>query len=337
MTGIWLNILNDAARGEPESAWRPREEEISASLLGRGPDGAVNYTRPLPRAVAAFISRLPAGERAAARLYEVDLRSQALIVVAEQVRDTARLAGLCFREPGWSLDRIASTLEWKDKLNRPPGWRRGRVADWLRSMLKAGVALPPETLAALGDDGEAQFAFNEVAMATGRGTLEKCWSTIKKRLKLDADVVSIDESEAGQSAASEGANYGFLLRSGLALQTLPELEDDYTLDLIIVGEALTPELGEVLERMHAERPRDGYRPVAWHRVFWDLRAEYPRLRLAVEVCAPYCEEDGALAEHIVANYTDLAGGSRPFFVERRKRLRGACDERIQAKIRERFE
>ena len=116
----------------------------------------------------------------------------------------------------------------------------------------------------------------------------------------------------------------------------PDEEFELKMDLRLLGESLGPELTSLMESMHAAKPTDGYRPIAWHNVFWRVTDDYDWLAVLLEVKEPHQETDQALADHLAANYHDVAGVSRPSIYRRRKRLDGACDQRIVAMLRERF-
>ena len=84
-----------------------------------------------------------------------------------------------------------------------------------------------------------------------------------------------------------------------------------------------------MEELHRHKPSDGYRPVAWHNVFWNLVSEYERLRLALETHAPFHDTDQALAAHIAMHYPEVTSTSRPVVVRRRQRLYAECVQKIQ--------
>jgi hypothetical protein len=102
------------------------------------------------------------------------------------------------------------------------------------------------------------------------------------------------------------------------------------------GTTLTQELTALLEELHRCKPGDGYRPVAWHNVFWNLASEYERLRLAVETREPFHITDQELAAHIAMHYPEVTSTSRPVIVRRRQRLYDECVQKIQTRFLERF-
>jgi hypothetical protein len=108
------------------------------------------------------------------------------------------------------------------------------------------------------------------------------------------------------------------------------------MDLHILGTTLSRELTALMEELHRCKPGDGYRPVAWHNVFWNLISEYERLRLAIETREPFHDTDQALAAHIAAHYPEVTSTSRPVIVRRRQKLYAECVQKIHTRFLERF-
>jgi hypothetical protein len=91
-----------------------------------------------------------------------------------------------------------------------------------------------------------------------------------------------------------------------------------------------------LENLQTENLLDGYRPVAWHNVFWELISEYERMRLSLETRDPYRKTDQQLADHIKNNYPEVKSASRPMISRRRKKLSDLCVILIERRFWERF-
>src|SRR2546428_14002125 len=102
------------------------------------------------------------------------------------------------------------------------------------------------------------------------------------------------------------------------LQQIPAQDRELEMDLHILGTTLTQELTALLEELHRCKPGDGYRPVAWHNVFWNLASEYERLRLAIETRDPFHTTDQELAAHIAMNYPQVTSTSRPIILRGRQ-------------------
>ncbi len=105
-------------------------------------------------------------------------------------------------------------------------------------------------------------------------------------------------------------------------------------DLHAMGSALSPLITDIMESMHTAQPHHGYHPIAWHNVFWDVASEYESLLLALDQRDPFCETDRDLTDHIIFNYHDVVATSRPSITRRRTRLYSACEELIQARVRD---
>src|SRR5262249_50361038 len=133
------------------------------------------YRGPLPKAVGNFISNLPERERSLARSVANDLTDYIVLDVAAAVERTLVLVELCLSRLPTTLDDLSSALPWPAGLKRTPEWKRKRIADELRAMISAGVAIPTHIIELLADQGEPSLQFNEVAFATAPKRLEYSW------------------------------------------------------------------------------------------------------------------------------------------------------------------
>jgi hypothetical protein len=88
--------------------------------------------------------------------------------------------------------------------------------------------------------------------------------------------------------------------------------------------------------MHETDPKHGYRPIAWHRVFWDLTCDYEPLRLALKMHDPFCGRDQELCDRICSHYPGVDGTSRPVIVRRRQVLESASKQIIVSRYKEKF-
>src|SRR5262252_4977122 len=73
--------------------------------------------------------------------------------------------------------------------------------------------------------------------------------------------------EAGVSG--EGVEYGTMTVAAVMLQQISGQDRELEIDLHMLGTILSQELTAVMEELHCCKPGDGYRPVAWHNVFWN--------------------------------------------------------------------
>ena len=96
-----------------------------------------------------------------------------------------------------------------------------------------------------------------------------------------------------------------------------------------MGASLSDDLRDMLEHLHSEKPTDGYHPIAWHNVWWNIISKYEGLPLILEMREPLCDVDHVLATHIAENYTDVVKPNRLNIQRRRTRLNDSCAEVIE--------
>jgi hypothetical protein len=330
--GIWLDILRCGAAGRIEDARRLLSEELPLSLRSYGSD---RYKGPVPKAIAQFIVFLPSSDQPVARSYQRELADYIVDDVVDSVRESLALVQLCLAQPEISIEELARVLPWKEGLKRSADQKRQRVINLLKSMIACDIPLPLGTVTILGDRGEAAYPFDEVAYAAAPKRLQQSWKDFKRQQELDANFLCMtDEADAG--VASEGFDYGSISIARVVLNLAVEPEFEATLDMYVIGKAIGPELTGIMESMHVAQPHDGYRPIAWHNVFWEVAAKYDTLVLALDERAPFCETVQALADHIASTYAEVTASSRPSISRRRTRLYGACEELVHGKIREYF-
>jgi hypothetical protein len=246
------------------------------------------------------------------------------------------LVELCIRRNPKTLDEIVNFLSWAPGLKRDIRWKRQRVADEMRSMIERKIPLPRYILSILGDEGKPRFGFNEIAFATAQRRLSLSWIDFKEQQQIDARFVCVKDSEDEHSTAGEGFDYGSVPMARVAALATTPTDLETVADLHIVGASLGPQISDIMESMHTAQPRDGYRPIAWHNVFWEVVSEYEALLLVLEQRIPFCDTDQELADHVAVNYLDVVGTSRPSINRRRTRLYNACEELIHTRIRERL-
>jgi hypothetical protein len=266
--------------------------------------------------------------------------------VALSVDETLQLVELVHAEPDASMDHILSVIRWKQGLRRSADQKRKRVADYLSSMSDISVALSSSIKSMVRDEGESVFEFDEVKYATSSNRVRKSWDGLKSRLGLDTEIgqnaetgqkiygrlASIDDPETNTRAAAEKADYGRIY-----LNSVFEYPPGTIFELHQLGKELGPEVTGIMEGMHAAKPKQGFRPISWHYVFWILSEEYENLLLAIECVDPLCRTEDGLAAHIAQHYRDVVGTSRSTIVRRRDRLYRACEDRIHERMRKRFQ
>jgi hypothetical protein len=282
------------------------------------------------------LERLEGLEAGLARSHSDELVDYIVESIVAQVGRSVVLIELCNNSPNSSLDELIRLFPWDPGLKRSPAWKRQWISDMLRSMIAAGITLRPETVTAMADEGSPIHPFNEVAYACAPERLELSWKDFKHEQSLDAQFYSIVDSDDEASVANEGMEYGSITIGQLTLKSLARDEFESLLDLRILGQELSPELTELMERMHRNRPSDGYRPIAWHNVFWNLVSDYETLWLELETREPLCETDQEIVDQIAVKYGDVLSRSRPVIYRRRTGLQTACVDVIHVRVKERL-
>ncbi len=295
-----------------------------------------SYRGPLPMAVKRFRAKLPEHDRSLVQSWEHEFIDYLLDDILEGVAKPLRLIELCLAYPNAALTEMVEMFPWEDGLKRPHRWKEDWVADHLCSLLAADVMLPASIVAVLADRGAPKYEFNEMAFAVTPERLRLGWKDFKRQQGLWAQALTILDDEVGASVAGEGVDYGVIPMAEVALNEITTQDVELEIDLQLIGRRLSDNITEMLEELHAAKPVDGYRPVAWHNVFWNLISEYVRLRLSLEVRDPLLDTDGELADHIKANYQEVKSVSRPAVLRRRQNLSAACAKLIEERFWEKF-
>jgi hypothetical protein len=162
------------------------------------------------------------------------------------------------------------------------------------------------------------------------------WNDFKKRQELDQRYRSIDDSESEDDpgVAGEGSDFGLITMAEVVKRRSFAEHPEVTADFHIIGEDLGPRVGALMWEMHEARPVDGYPPIAWHNVFWNVVSKYEALDLELETRDPLCDADQKLADHIVVTYMDVQKASRLNIQRRRTRLWDACDNMVLGRLQE---
>jgi hypothetical protein len=337
--GIWINILTLGATGQSMAARQQLALALPLALRSfvASSRGTREYVGALPRAVTRFRHSLSdASERALLEALEHEFVDAVVDDVMNGVAQSLLLVELCLAQPHISLNELVYSFPWEPGLKRSVEWKRKHIADQLRSMIAAGVPLPETVVTALGDEGEPCFAFTEIAFAVAPKRLEWSWSDFKKHQGYGQEFLCIAEAGDEEDISAEGVDYGAMTIATVMLQQIPAQDRELEIDSHILGAILSPELTALLEELHRCKPGDGYRPVAWHNVFWNLMSEYERLRLAIETHEPFRATDQELAAHIAVHYPEVPSTSRPVIVRRRQKLYAECVQKIQALFLEKF-
>ena len=182
--GIWIDILTLGATGQSSSARQKLALDLPLALRSfvASSRGSREYVGELPRAVTRFrYSLSDESERALLEAVEREFTDAVVDDVMHGVEKSLLLVELCLAQPHASLDELVHSFPWESSLKRSVEWKKKHIADQLRSMSVAGVPLPETVVAALGNEGESCFAFNEIAFAVTPKRLEWSWNDFKKR------------------------------------------------------------------------------------------------------------------------------------------------------------
>jgi hypothetical protein len=285
--------------------------------------------------VRIFSVKAPEQERSLVQSFEREFVDYLLDDVMTGVEKPLRLIELCLAYPTATIAELAEIFPWEEGLKRSQAWKEAWVADHLRSFLEHKIPLPLEIVETLGNRGKADKDFDENAFALAPKRLELSWEDFKKRQGYGSMLVSILD-EAGDDMEDEGFDYGVVPMAEIVLQSVTPQDVALGIDLQILGQRVSADLAGLLEEMHASKPADGYHPIAWHNVFWNLISEYDQMRLTIETRDPIRETDQDLADHIKANYQEVKSASRPMIHRRRSSLSTACDGLIRERFLERI-
>jgi len=336
--GIWLDILRLAADGNSGAARELLELKLPIALRDFVFSGAERrkYQGPVPDAVARYISKLSSSEGSLARFREYDLVDYVVDDVVAAVRRTLVLVQVIRARPDSSLDDLVTAFPWDPGLKRAAEWKRARIARLSSSMIAAGIPLPRPAGLAVTEEVEEIYPFDEIAFATSNKRIEQSWWDFKKQQDLDAYYLTIVDSDQRTEVDSEGVDYGSISVAKIVLGTDSGVDHETILDLHLLGREIGPELTNLMEGLHESKPSEGYRPIAWHNVFWCLSSDYEGLHLNLSQVDPFCERDQELSEHIADNYREVVGASRPVIYRRRKTLHAACEQELLVRMRARF-
>ncbi len=336
--GVWVEILKLGACGEGRAAREKLASDLPLSLRGFVPssEGLRQYRGPIPLAVRRFIANLPVSERALAWSCESDFVDYILDDVCAEVERTLLLVEYCNLRPEAALAELQAVFPWASGLKRSDEWKRKRISSYVKSFIASGVKLPVSIINAVGNEGAAEFQFDEIAYAVSPKRFEQSWKDFKEQMEWSEEFVGITLGADETSSAAEFIDYGSISSARLVSGLTPSVDMEMGLDLLLLGRELSPVLNGLMEELHTTNVVDGYKPIAWHNVFWNISSEYDYLPLELEQRDPLRETDQELASHLAANYPEVKSTSRPVVSRRRKRLYDSCKERVIKCLRENF-
>jgi len=333
---IWIEILKLGAAGKSEEAMQILEVDLRKALrqYSESSEGSREYFGPVPKAAGGFISKLPTNEKGLARFHEQDLVDHIVDDVVTAVKRTLLLVGFIRLNPNSTINELVEFFPWDPDLKRDAEWKRKRIITYLSSMIAAGIPLPPIT--DLPDDGSDVYNFDELAFAGSNQRIENSWNDFKRQQDLDGYYFSIEDTDTRSGVNAESVDYGTITMAKVVLGSEPEINPELILNLHLLGKSLTTELTTLVDEMHTTQPKNGFRPIAWHNVFWCMLSDYEGLHMSLKVLDPYCEHDKELCEHLADNYREITSTSRPVINRRRRNLHEACNDRVILRVREEF-
>jgi hypothetical protein len=333
--GIWVNILQLGASGDSNAARELLNFQLPFALRypGSYSSESLQYQGPLSDSIEVFINKLPESDRAMAASRKNDFIDYVLDAIIAGVERTLLLAEFCQTETEITLEKIVADFPAWGGLKRSQEQKRKWVANLLRSMLNQGVPLPVATVTALGSEGDPKYGFNEVAYARA-WDLNLSWNDFKEDHELDYHYKCIDDSDNDEEpgVSAEGTDFGMVTMAEIVLRDGTRPDKETLFDLYRIGKELNPEITQLMEEMHKAKPSDGYRPIAWHNVFWNISSEYEGLSINLESRDPVCDADRSLADHISQNYPDVAKPNRLNIFRRRDSLYRACKSKILGRL-----
>lgn len=330
---LWLEILTGAVNGDGEEAHRLLNFELPLALRYpvAGARGEWHYQGPVAKAVRLFIATQTSAERGMISSRAEDLVDYITDLIAAKVRRTLALVELCQAAPDLSLNEIAESFNGWEGLNLGVDRRREWIAQHLRSMSERGITLPADKAVAeaKAQIAEAKYGYDERALVK-KWQVAVSWKDFKEQQEIDSSYLCITDPDSEEaSPADEAFDYGSITVARVVLNLEGPPAGETLVDLNRMGMSLSGDLRDVLEHLHTGKPMDGYRPIAWHNVWWNISSKYEGLPLRLETREPLCDVDHALAAHIAENYTDVAKPSRLNIQRRRTRLYDSCVEIIE--------
>lgn len=330
---LWLDILKKAAISDHEAVRELRfallQEIRYASILNANQP----YNSPIEKMICIFAVGMSDSDRGMIMSRLDDFADYVADLILSQVDRSVLLVEHAIANQDLTLEELCETFKGWLGLKRSREKKMEWVVDHLSSMCSLGVPFPGGALAvreAVRIRVDAVFGYEEKALVR-RWDAQRSWNSFKDQQELDYHFQSLSD-DASESFTEEGYDYGALTSAKVAL----ELADagfgksvlDTRIDINALAGKLNVDLTNVMESLHSSKPTDGYRPIAWHNVWWDITEKYDGLPLFLELRDPACQTDQKLADYLLANYPDVKNVNRLNLQRRRTRLNQSCDEMI---------
>jgi hypothetical protein len=333
---LWLEILKYMSIGNSSEAHRLMNFELPQALRWAevNHEGEWRYTGPVPKIVRIFIASLPEADREMAKSRSEDFVDYICDLILAKVRRTVSLLEFCRTYPDLSIEEIADKFTGWDGLKLGREARAKWVHQHLQSISLAGIEITSiakegsQTDSPIDDD---LYGYNELALVN-RWRANLSWKDFKEQEEIDSTYLSVSDfdSEDDPGVAEETLDYGALSAARVVLNLSESRTEELTIDLKRIGVHLTANLLDLLETFHADKPSDGYFPIAWHNVWWTILYRYQAIPLDLNERDPCCDVDRTLAEYIGSAYPAVTKPNRLNIQRRRAKLQDECVDRIQS-------
>lgn len=321
---LWIEALKAAGQGHSGQA-RNLLNEITLALRyprKRRADEDCAYDGPLAKAVLNAIHSFSNSEdRQVALSNAEDLIDYILDQISRKVLRTIELVEYCLNYPDKDLDSVTNGFDGLRALKRSPEILKAYVLLRLKSMNYVGVVFATESVAVVQAsreqiDDTKLLGFDERQLVKSLPINEK-WIDFRRRERLTYDHESFDLIR--HDIAAETSDFGSIADKFVSFSVGRDLE------FIQLAEHISRKLNEILDEFHNKGAEAGFRPIAFHKVWWEYdRDQY----LGLECRSPECKTDEKLAEHISNTYAEVSKMNRLTAQRRRTKLEDACRESI---------
>lgn len=333
---LWSEILQHAANANSAEAYRLLNFEMLLLLRAPGPSrgGDWQYTGPVPKIVRIFIASLPDADRGMAKSRAADFIDYICDLILAKLRRSVSLVEFCQGHPELSVEELAQRFPGWDGLKLGKEDRAKWINKHLRSMAAAGIEINSVATQSTHMDppGEEElYRYHELALVN-KWKAELSWKDFKEQEEIDRSYVSITDSDSDEDpgVGEEAFDYGAIIAAQVVLNLSGQTTEELAVDFNRLGEQLTSDLLGLLETFHAQKPSDGYFPIAWHNVWWSIASKYEAVPLDLCERDPFCEVDRTLADYIGDTYPVVIKPSRLNIFRRRTRFQDKCIEHAQS-------
>ena len=320
---LWLDALKAAGRGHSFRARALLNETIVALRYPRETlsNNDCAYDGPVAKAVLhAITGFVDKDDRELAENRAEDLIDYIVDIIRKKIERTIELVEYCLAYPEKDLDAVIKDFDGLRVLKRSPAELRNFVTSRLQSMISAGVEFARDSVAIHQAVAEIEnielLGFDERGLIKSLKINEK-WVDFRQREKLTYKHESYDLLY--DNIAAETSDFGEISDKFASFSPGRDLE------FAQLTEQISKKLNEILDELHNNKPLLGFRPIAWHRVWWDYD---PDCCLGLECITPECRTDERLSEHISGTYPEVQNMNRLAAQRRRSKLEDTCKEGI---------